>query len=484
MGELLLPPSAPTLIESMRAIGYSFESAIADVIDNSITAGASSIHIQFRCAPAYVAILDDGCGMAADELTEAMRHGSQNPLNLRREADLGRFGLGLKTASLSQCRRLTVVSRKDGVLTARCWDLDLIAERRDWVLVTLEPDEARALPHVSQLLSQQSGTLVLWQKLDRIVAGEVSVEAALGQKIDLGRNHLSLVFHRFLAGEPGQRRLGIDINNNAIEPTDPFLATHRATQHLPDETFLVEGERVHVQPYILPHISKLSADELTRAGGEAGLRRNQGFYVYRNRRLIIWGTWFHLSGQEEMTKLARVRVDTPNSLDLLWTLDVKKSKAHPPEAVRAQLRRILGKIGERSKETYRSRGRRVNPDRLVHAWDRHEVRGGVRYEINRHHPLVEALFAALGDGENARLLRHLLQTVETSFPADSLYADMAGDNRLVISDDTPEERLRQIAEELVRVAGMSVLHRLHSIEPFCQHRDIADRLVEELSDAK
>lgn len=482
MAEIVLPPSAPALVESMRAMGYSLESAVADLIDNSITAGASRVSIQFRCSHAYVALLDDGCGMAPNELTEAMRHGSQNPLALRGEADLGRFGLGLKTASLSQCRRLTVVSVKDGTLSARCWDLDLIAERREWVLLAVEPENAVDLPHVAELQTQASGTLVLWQKLDRIAAGEVDLETALGEKMDRARHHLALVFHRFLAGEPGLRRLHISINNNALEPSDPYLSNHRATQPLPEETFLVDGETVRVQPYILPHIDKLSPDQLSTAGGEAGLRRNQGFYIYRNRRLIIWGTWFHLCRQEELTKLARVRVDSPNSLDHLWTLDIKKSKAHPPEEVRMHLRRIVGRIGECSKHTYRSRGRPVNPDSFVHAWNRHEARGGIRYDINREHPLVEALSAEFVDSRGAQLFRLLLETLETTFPADSLYADLAGEARWVVADNSEEARLRLLAKQLALATGGAILKRLHSIEPFCYHRETTQRLIEELSD--
>ena len=136
--EIHLPPSAPDLLESMRAIGYSFESALADLIDNSIAAAARTVNVRFSVSgEPYVAIIDDGTGMSPADLTSAMRHGSRNPDQARDALDLGRFGLGLKTASLSHCRMLTVISLRDGTLSARRWDLDYIAKRRDWMLLDI-----------------------------------------------------------------------------------------------------------------------------------------------------------------------------------------------------------------------------------------------------------------------------------------------------------------------------------------------------------
>lgn len=130
--EICLPPSAADLLESMRAIGYSFEAALADLIDNSLSADARQIELHFSPYDRpYVVVLDDGAGMSPSELTAAMRHGSRDPRLARDSRDLGRFGLGLKTASLSQCRRLTVVSWKDGQRSARQWDLDHVARRQD-----------------------------------------------------------------------------------------------------------------------------------------------------------------------------------------------------------------------------------------------------------------------------------------------------------------------------------------------------------------
>lgn len=323
MKPIELPPYAPTLIESTRAIGYSLEAAVADIIDNSIAAGASKVDLFFfPVDKEYVAILDNGRGMDDEEITTAMQYGSKNPMDERSKDDLGRFGLGLKTASLSQCRSLTVVTKREDVLLARRWDIDYVEKTGKWTLLILDEDEILQLPHIEELLKYDSGTVVIWQNLDRLKAGEINFEQALGRKIDMVREHLSLVYHRYLSGEVGLKKLEIQINNVKIEPIDPFLSS-KSVQAMDDEILVVRGKHIEVRPYILPHISKMTSDEIKMLGGKEGLRKHQGFYVYRNKRLLVWGTWFRMMRQGEMSKLARIRVDIPNDLDDLWTLDIK-----------------------------------------------------------------------------------------------------------------------------------------------------------------
>lgn len=491
MNEVILPPHAPALLESLRAVGYSFESAIADIIDNSISAGAGRIQIEFRPLDnPYVAIIDDGHGMKPDELIQAMRHGSGHPGRARNASDLGRFGLGLKTASLSQCRRLTVVSVSDKHIHGARWDLDVIEERLDWVLQFPPNSELQALPHTDELLKQGLGTMILWENFDRALAGETSPTRALADRMDATREHLSLVFHRYISGEHGLKKLSLEINGGLITPQDPFLATTRGTQQLPVDTLIVEGGIVRIEPYILPHVSRLSPSDLKRAGGEEGLRRNQGFYIYRNKRLLTWGTWFRLTPLEELTKLARVQVDIPNTLDHLWTLDIKKSMAHPPEAVREGLRRTVERIAEASRRVYTFRSRRTATDDITHAWDRLAVRGGIRYAINREHPFVKAIADALDDQERS-LLERLLQTLEMSLPADALYADMASERRVetkVEGQDT-DEFLRDLAYRMLNAIGRGspaaeqFLQALPHIEPFSMHPNSARRIQETLRNA-
>lgn len=480
-------PHAPALIESMRAVGYSLESAVADLIDNSLSASASEIRVRYQPFDTpFVAILDNGTGMSDTELIAAMRHGSRNPTDTRAADDLGRFGLGLKTASLSQCRTLTVVSSQGGSTTGATWSLDVIARTQKWTLLELEPPDIDVLPLVRELRSYAHGTLVLWRDLDRIGVEEGSIEAGLREGMTRVREHLSLVFHRFV--EPESRTsepIKISLNEDPIEPRDPFLTAHRTTHKLPEQRVRLDEAEVLVQPYILPHFSKLTPQELELAGGEDGLRRRQGFYVYRNRRLIVWGSWFRLARQDELTKLARVRVDIPNSLDPLWTLDIKKSVASPPAVVAQNLRTIVARIANSSRRVYVHRGRRVNDAPWVHLWDRAEHRDGIQYQVNRDHSLVKAVANALDDAD-AGLFDAFIKQIERTLPIDAIYADMAATPQaLHPAVSTTEEDLFDLAGRLCDACQgegerRRMLDGLAALEPFVHHAEITRRIVARL----
>jgi len=172
--EIELPPYAPVLMESTRALGYSLEAAVADLLDNSISADATQIKIQFWALDdPYMFFVDNGHGMSSDDATNAMQYGSKSPLEARTANDMGRFGLGLKTASLSQCRNLTVVTCKEGVYSARRWDLDIINIRKKWILLDLDMEQMESLPGFNELRIFESGTLVIWKNFDRLSAGTV-----------------------------------------------------------------------------------------------------------------------------------------------------------------------------------------------------------------------------------------------------------------------------------------------------------------------
>ena len=276
-------PHAAALIEGLRDIGYSLETAISDIIDNSITAGARRIQIitetilgRATTSPS----VDDGDGMTEEELVAAMRPGSRNPLATRDEPDLGRFGLGLKSASFSQCRRLTVVSRKSGKTSAAIWDLDDVAERNEWAVQL--PDDASGIPGVDKL--GQSGTLVLWQKLDRLTGG-YSHNAAkraevINQRIAETERHLRLVFHRFMEDA---KPLRILLNGRLLRPLDPFAQKNPATIPDPEEKLtLIRGD-VEIQSFTLPHHKQMSKTDWEDIGGPEGHLKSQGFYLYRGK---------------------------------------------------------------------------------------------------------------------------------------------------------------------------------------------------------
>ncbi|MDD4541868.1 MAG: ATP-binding protein [Eubacteriales bacterium] len=474
MKTISLPPYAPTLIESTRAIGYTLESAIADIVDNSISAAASSAEIFFfPIGDSYIAILDNGYGMNTTELETAMRYGSQNPNDKRATTDLGRFGLGLKTASLSQCRVLTVASKKDGIIEARRWDIDHVIKSGDWSLIVLDTeDEIESIPRIDNLREFESGTLVVWQNLDRLKVGELNFDRSMGRKMDDVRTHLSLVFHRYLGGETGLRKLQIKMNGATIDHTDPFLI-RRNTQVMADEELLIDGAKVIVRPYILPHISNLSAEEIEELGGKEGLRKSQGFYVYRNKRLLVWGTWFRMMRQGELSKLARIQVDIPNDLDSLWTLDIKKSTAIPPEIVRNNFSSVIERLAEYSKRTWVFRGKKETHDSIVHVWLRFKGRqGGSYYAINRDHPLVEVFNDA--SPQIKRNFENLLNAIEIGIPLSSLFLDMNSDKPIDNDSDITmqevERLLQGLLAQITTNAGKAeLMDRLAVSEPFVNY---------------
>ena len=233
-------PFAPSLIESMRSLGYSFSSAIADLLDNSISANAQNIHIMSQPGsnPSMV-IFDDGCGMSRQELYEAMRYGSSNPLEERSADDLGRFGLGLKSASLSQCRKLIVVSKKNGEVSGYSWDLDYVIKSKSWMLKGYTEVEISDLPKITMLNEVDHGTYILLQEFDRIKEGTGNITETFSKCLDDMINHLSLVFHRFL-----EEGIKIYVNNLEVEGRDPFLTSHKATQKKRESSFYINDEKM------------------------------------------------------------------------------------------------------------------------------------------------------------------------------------------------------------------------------------------------
>lgn len=442
-----LPPFAPTLMESTRHIGYSIESAVADIVDNSISAGANSVKIEFVAGSSpYLYILDNGDSLSKADLLNAMKYGSKSPTDIRSTIDMGRFGLGLKTASLSQCRCLTVVSKKDNQISGCRWDLDYVISKGSWALQVFDTEDLHNLPGYALLQQESKGTLVLWERLDMALAGATNVDRQVSRKLTDISEHLSLVFHRYLTGERGIHRVCIGINGVDIEPVDPFLVT-RSEKVMQTETIVIENSPVEITAYILPHISRLSSQELKSLGGEEGLRKRQGFYVYRNKRLIIGGTWFKLTRQDELYKLARVQVDIPNTLDHLWNLDIKKSIAKPPEEVAKNLQRIIEKITSGSKRTYQFRGRKEVDESISHVWERQTTREGVKYLISRENSYIVSMKKEL-DSKRCSYFEELLRLIESSIPVYTIYIDSIEDTRFALTENENCEAASHLAEKL------------------------------------
>ncbi len=473
-------PDPTSLMESMRAVGYTFESAIADLIDNSISAKADIVEIKYDASTIpFVSVLDNGCGMTPDELTTAMRHGSHSPEDHRDPSDLGRFGLGLKTASLSQCRKLTVVSKKYGLISSRQWDLDFVHESGKWLVKVPTTTELLTIPLFVELQSLQSGTLVTWQNLDRLTCGANDPQSEMTEKLIPLFEHLALVFHRFTEHAGSTPELKIFVNGLRIPSRDPFLKTNTFRQPLEGQIIRHARGDVSVTPYILPPISHLSREEIDLAGGKEGLRGTQGFYVYRNNRLVMWGTWFKLVSKDEFFKLTRVQVDIPNTFDDLWALDIKKSAAYPPEAVRTRLKELIPHFASTSKKTITYPGRRQANKKFTPLWTRIEPRHGVfRYEINSEHTAIQTLASNLDESEKKQL-QFLLSLASEALPLESIYADMCSDTRKVDDEET-YTKLLEIANNLFVIVGGDI-EQILNIDPVVRYPNLHIRLRKELN---
>ncbi len=422
-----LPPSA-SLTASMRNIGYSLETAVADLIDNSISADATSISVF--CVPAAdnpaLVIIDNGTGMRKRELTAAMRYGSTNSTDDRRAGDLGRFGLGMKTASFSQCRCLTVATRQNGKCLAAEWDLDLIDKRNRWLLKYLDKSEIIKLPLIKDLPVR--GTIIVWRKLDRLFEGTSGhrLQELVNGKLDVVIHHLSLVFHRFIAGEVrGRPKIRIKINGHELGSFDPFCRDHKATQVLAEEIVQVRRSRVRIQPYILPHHSKLSQKEYEYHQDRSDFTANQGMYIYRGGRLLSWGSWDRLIPKSETTKLCRVQIDFPNNLDHDWSIDIKKSRAVLPPAVRDRMKQIIQKISGQGIKVHTRRAQKLSDNNQLLLWNRYPDNNCIYYAINKDHPLVQSMLHQSSE-DVARKLRIILDAISSALPVENIYMDYSG----------------------------------------------------------
>lgn len=475
-------PFAPALVESMRSLGYSFEAAIADLIDNSISAQAKKIEIFVTASEQpYLIIMDDGYGMGNEELEKAMRYGSKNPLDIREDSDLGRFGMGLKAASLSQCRQLVVVSKQNGIVSCYSWNLDHVIETGQWLLLGYDSEEIEQLPKIENLYALESGTYILLQKFDRIAVSTNNISETLTKYMDNTIDHLSLVFHRFLCDG-----LSIYVNNREVEPRDPFLQSNKATQLKREQSFTINGSKITMKPYILPHISKLTEDEIRIVGGKASLRSGQGFYIYRNRRLIIWGTWFRLERKDELSKLARIRVDIPNSLDYMWGIDIKKSTANLPDIIKRNLYNCVYEsiLGSESVHSYRGRSVNSNKD-IDYIWERIATREGYQYKINTDIPQAQVLMESLNT-QQKQLLNILIRDIEKSFPSSTLYLDVSKGHLVEESENIDTQNNYEMIMQQIDVAkkmGMDVSLIINSflkLEPYCTDKELIKLLCEEL----
>lgn len=483
------------MLEALRGLGYSTAAALADVIDNGVSAGASVVHVKFDWdgERSRISILDNGRGMDDAELETAMTLGAKSPLDERASTDLGRFGMGLKTASFSQCRCLTVASRRmSGPVSCLRWDLDAIAASPGDGWRMFEGPTRGSEAFVEPADALRSGTLVLWERLDRIVTPGYGLDhfADLVDDVEL---RLAMVFHRLLEGPNPVFRLFI--NDKWVTPWDPFMTGHPAKPwQSPIAQILTPSGLVEAQCHVLPHKDRISEEEYRKAGGPEGWTSQQGFYVYRNRRLLLAGGWLGLGqgrawNREEPQRLARIRLDIPNTADSAWKIDVKKSTARPPVTVRPWLTKLAEDTRERARRVFAFRGTPMpGPGGLKieqQAWRVERLKGGVRYRIDEGHPAVAAVIEAVGG--KAELVRAMLRVVEETVPVQRIWLDTAENKETPRTgfEGEPNAAVIEVASvlfnDLIERKGLSIEEARKSMlrtEPFQNYPTLVAKLGE------
>ncbi|MEH6952649.1 ATP-binding protein [Nitrobacter sp. NHB1] len=449
-----IKPSAAALIESLRGLGYSPETAIADLIDNSIAANAATIALELHWndGSPQAALLDDGNGMDRHTLAEALRFGGIGPSSARMAGDLGRFGLGLKTASLSQCRQLTIISRSAGETSALVLDIDEIT-KRGWFAT--RPATPSQHPLAAKLLKLKHGTLVLWDRMDSLGGLSGLEKETFYLRMEEIRAHLGMVFHRFINGDA--RKLTIILNGRPVKAWDPFQTAHPATRELPSERVRHGGSAFTVRPYVLPHRDRYANEtEYEAAGGPGGWAARQGFYVYRGKRLLVAGSWLGLGGartwtRDEASRLARIEVDLPTDLDRDWRIDVRKSQARPPGVLRARLTAIGSRCRREAGKCFAFRGHGPHAPGLPHAvpavWVAVPGPKGLQYRINRDHPVIAACRDSAG---GVRPFNAVLSIIERSVPVERIWLDISESDGAATAALAPDE-ISQLGDQLLEL---------------------------------
>jgi hypothetical protein len=419
----MITPSAARLTESLRDIGYDFPSAVADIVDNSVTAGASHIDVTigFAGEESYVVISDDGAGMTINGLEEAFRFGSRRAYGRN---DLGRYGLGLKTASLSQCKSVTVVTRRrsaESTVSVRTLDLDMIAKRDEWII--FEPHKAPVIERTEARLSSEPGTAVIWQKLDRVLPEKRPDGGWARRRLDSlaskTAEHLGIVFHKYLE-RSDERRVVITVNGDKVRSWNPFAPTEARTEELTLQRFpLSVGDfsgNVTLQRFVLPARDQFSSpEEFERHSGPLNWNRQQGIYIYRADRLVQWGGWNGIRGIDEHTKLARASLDFDTDLDSVFNINVAKMRVTLPPQIRQMLERPINELCAHADERYRKASRSVSNDKPV------APQGSPRSNVSQEshsssHQIGEALWLAAIQAEQYEAFRLIVAKMATINP--------------------------------------------------------------------
>lgn len=484
-------PHAKMLLVALRSVGYTNETAIADILDNSISGAATEIELYFDWDNRRIIIADNGFGMDYQELMDAMEIGSADPNEMRPSEDLGRFGLGMKTASFSMAKKLLVISKKNSTISNAEWNLNTVASEDKWEISEYDESEIlmilESIDTYTQYNNWKQGTLIIISELDRLI-DETNIEKSKKNFYKMVRNiksHIAITFHRFMEEDA----LKISVNGNKLEAWNPFWIKSPATMELAREELFDGKNEVVVEPYILPHKSKYnSEEEFKEAAGVKDWRGHQGFYVYRNRRLLVYGTWFGKFKKEPAYNLARIKLDMSADSDFEWDIDIKKSKATLPVAIEEQITQIAYLAIEKSVAVYNSRGvynrkNTSNNTSLKYVWEqRKNISGNYMFYLNKKHPMLLKILSEMDENAQKELKTYL--SLVESYSPTMLSGVMDKETDFVVSDEDKKREILNIQEKIriyrmLQYDDVEIYDTLYDSPEYLYLREDLKKIIEE-----
>lgn len=429
-----MSPEPRSHIKTLMRIGYDFNSAIADIIDNSITAKASKINIisPSETSDPYLSIIDNGYGMDPEELIQNMRIGCKDPNEKRQSGDLGRFGSGMKTASFSHARKLTVITKKsDGKTAAAIWDIDEIEQKNAWCLQELDVDDINKLKHLDKSIIETGGTQIIWEKIKKFEetdhnTSKASIETSM---VEL-KKYLALHFHKFMQGS---NKIEILVQHIKVEPFDPFLTNKNGYQEGLSEVTFVRGGELKIKVHILPHHSNLTQSEIDEIGGMEEIYKGQGLYIYRENRLIIAGGWMGLSRTYQLGKLARIEINIPSGLDEEWSTDVKKSSLQLPQKIKNRLKKLIQEPIKKSTRTYNYRGKKEEANEYWKILE-NSRENTITYQIDTDNKELLDL-AKETPKKNIQNFKEYLKNLAKNIPINHIHSKVSSDPKSIKQDE-------------------------------------------------
>ena len=476
------PPKPKGIIATAQSFGnYNMAKALCDLIDNSIKAQSTLISIQadYNEGDPIIIIQDNGYGMDKKTLKNAMEFASGDIFEDREPEDMGRFGWGLKSASFSQCKKLTVISKKDKKYNCAIWDLEHVLKVNAYEMFEYDEkylDDLKKLKPkpISLDIPGESGTIILWQKCERLSENGKLKQDDFNAICTKAIEEISLVYNRIISGKSKlYEKLTIKLNGQDISPYDPFFLNNQATMPLPEEKY----EDVVFQPYILPHWTKCKESDYEMMEGKDGLIKNQGFYIFRNDRLLIYGTWFGLLPFSSLKQLVRISVDISNKIDIDWKITIDKSDAQIPSQLKNRFLKLIETISKKSVKVYRGKGGTANKSHF-NIWERRKKHNEFSYKINDQHPLVKDLT------QNNGKVGTLIDIIEMQLPLEDLRCDFL-DNRNLNQTETDKDLFKKkIEEEILSIINLledvkvsELRDKLRKNDYYKKHWEIIERIL-------